>query len=96
MSKASNTLTVKVNDKEVRSNPFDFECYRIINNLHMQGLAGAAALCYDALIRMFEGTAANREYLDTLSVIDSAVLCEKLFSIYISAVSEINERLKNE
>ncbi len=93
---AQNIITIKINDKEVQSKPFDFETYRLINNLHCQGYAGAATLCYNALVRMFEGTAATAEYIETLPIADKAVLCDKVFDIYVNNVKEINERLKNE
>lgn len=91
-----NTVTIKINGKDIQSQPFDFEAYRIINNLHCQGLAGAVTLCYDALIRMFRDTAATKEYIETLPIADRAVLCDKVFGIYASNVNEINEKLKNE
>ncbi len=90
-----NTITIKINNKDVQSNPFDFKAYSMINNFHCQGLAGAVTLCYNALIHMFEDTAATREYIETLSIPERAVLCDKVFDLYAENVKEINELLKN-
>lgn len=91
-----NTVTIKINGKDIQSQPFDFEAYRIIDNLYRQGLAGEATLCYEALIRMFRDTAATREYIETLSIPERVILCGKVFNIYAENVKEINEKLKNE
>lgn len=93
---AQNTVTIKINDKEVQSKPFDFKAYSMINNIHCRGNQGAATLCYDALVYMFRDTAATFEYIETLSIPERAVLCDKVFDLYAENVKEINETLKNE
>lgn len=91
-----NTLTIKVNDKEVQSKPFDFEAYRLVENLNQKGNWGPSFCCYDALIRMFADTAATEQYIETLSLVEKGTLCGKIFDMYVKAAKEIQDSLKNE
>lgn len=91
-----NILTIKINGKEVQSRPFTFEDYAEIQDKHLRGHYGDCKLCYDVLIRMFRGTAANKEYFDTMSIAEKDMLCRKLLDIYLNTISEVNELIKNQ
>lgn len=91
-----NILTIKINGKEVQSRPFTFEDYAEIQDKHLRGHYGDCKLCYDVLIRMFSGTAANREYFNTLSIAERDVLCQKVLDMYKANIREVNELIKNQ
>lgn len=97
MAKAvQNTITIKINGKDVQSNPFDFEAYRLVENLNQKGNWGPSFCCYDALIHMFVNTAATKQYIETLSLVEKGALCSKIFDMYIEVAKEIQDSLKNE
>ena len=91
-----NILTIKINGKEVQSRPFAFEDYADMQDKHLRGYSGACKLCYGVLISIFKGTAANKEYIDTMSIAEKDMLCRKLLDIYLNTISEVNELIKNQ
>lgn len=83
------TLHFTKDNKKYVSKPFDFETACLINDRHAQNISapinekiGIMRMCFDGVLRMFDGTEATEDVIEGLSVKQKTEMCSKLFDIY--------------
>lgn len=86
--KNQQVLSLDIDGNTITSRTFDFEAFCIINENHIKGLKGKPSLCKDALVYLFEGTAATEEVLNRCEPWKLAALCNTLWEFYFDSLDK--------
>ena len=92
------TLTFTKDGKKYVSNKFNMGIACLINDRHDRNMnaknydkVGIFIICNDAVEKMFDGTEATQDVLESLPVRTRTSLCNKLFDIYMEECFSKNE-----
>lgn len=89
--KKQKTLTLKVGEKNIASNPFDFEAMCLVNDEQFKG-RGSIACGRSAIPYMFQGTAVTDAVLDTLSIEVITKMSLEVWGFYLDALASVNKK----
>ena len=92
--KKQNTLTVKVGEKNIVSNPFDFEAMCLVNDEQFKG-RGSIASGRSAIPYMFQGTAVTDAVLEAQPLDVITKLSLEVWNFYLEALASVNKKSKN-